>query len=161
MLTRAVQPPLVGGVKPSTFKLLFVDIGLMQHALGFDWSAVSLDDDLTTVHEGALAEQFVGQELLAATASRNLYYWTREKQGSDAEVDYLIVQAGKIVPIEVKSGTKGTLKSLARYLEEHIDSEAVVLSQVLPRREGPIRWMALYQSAQLAGAGRDELDSED
>ncbi len=46
-----------------------------------------------------------------------LYYWTREKSQSKAEVDFLIQLGNKVLPIEVKSGKTGTLKSLHLYME--------------------------------------------
>ena len=58
-----------------------------------------------------MAEQYVGQEILAAQNS-SLYYWARSTKGSTAEVDYLAVIGGKIVPVEVKSGPAGRLRSL-------------------------------------------------
>jgi hypothetical protein len=67
--------------------------------------------DLLDLHEGALAEQFVGQELLAA-GQQDLYYWAREAKSSSAEVDYLIVRDGAICPLEIKSGASGRLRSL-------------------------------------------------
>jgi hypothetical protein len=47
-----------------------------------------------------------------------LYYWQREKKGSQAEVDYVIELGNKIVPIEVKSGIKGKMQSLRIFMEE-------------------------------------------
>ena len=58
-----------------------------------------------------MAEQFVGQEL-RASVYENLYYWSRDARGSNAEIDYLIEKEGEIIPIEVKSGRSGRLKSL-------------------------------------------------
>jgi predicted AAA+ superfamily ATPase len=72
--------------------------------------------DLLSVFKGAMAEQFVGQEILAATGS-DLYYWAREAVGSNAETDFLIEKQGKIIPIEVKSGKSGSLKSLHLLLD--------------------------------------------
>jgi len=66
--------------------------------------------NLLAVFSGALAEQFVGQKLLAA--EHELYYWRRNAKSSTAETDYLIAIGNQIVPIEVKSGVKGRLRSL-------------------------------------------------
>ena len=57
------------------------------------------------------AEQFIGQEL-RTISNENLYYWSRDARGSNAEVDYLVETEGQIIPIEVKSGKAGSLKSL-------------------------------------------------
>ena len=70
------------------------------------------------IYKGFLAEQFVGQELLAA-GQNELCYWSREAKSSSAEVDYLIVREGEIVPIEVKSGVSGKLRSMHLLLKTY------------------------------------------
>lgn len=65
-----------------------------------------------------MAEQFVGQELMAA-GQDELYYWAREAKSSTAEVDFLITVEGRIHPVEVKSGAAGRLRSLHLLLESH------------------------------------------
>lgn len=109
--------PLATQILEKKFKLLFIDIGLLPQP-----SLSILDsDDLTLVNGGDLAEQFVGQELIAYAKPYKrpeLYYWEREKQGSEAEVDFLTEIKGQIIPIEVKAGKKGRLRSLYQYMEE-------------------------------------------
>jgi len=66
-------------------------------------------------NEGALAEQAVGQALRVVEPpfhEPSLYYWARDTPGAEAEVDYLVQQGTRIVPIEVKAGATGTLRSL-------------------------------------------------
>ena len=68
-----------------------------------------------------MAEQFVGLELIKNSSpytSENLYFWTREKEKSQAEVDYVIQKNGKVVPIEVKSGKSGKMQSMHLFLAE-------------------------------------------
>jgi predicted AAA+ superfamily ATPase len=48
----------------------------------------------------------------------NLYFWTREKEKSQAEVDYVIQKSEKIIPIEVKSGKSGKMQSMHLFLTE-------------------------------------------
>ena len=79
-----------------------------------------------------LAEQFVGQELLAYDnpfMKSQLYYWDREKKGAMAEVDYVIQLGTQILPIEVKAGTTGSLKSLAQFLLEKQTPFGIRISQ--------------------------------
>ena len=67
-------------------------------------------------------EAFVGQEILAYSdpiKKEQLYYWRRESKGSEAEVDYLLQIKEHVIPIEVKSGTGSTLKSMHMFLESH------------------------------------------
>ena len=80
-----------------------------------------LDKNILLINQGAMAEQLAGQELLAyqdCYEEAKLYYWCRETRGSLAEVDYVINIDSQIVPIEVKSGKKGTLKSLQLMMKE-------------------------------------------
>ncbi len=74
--------------------------------------------DLLAMYRGKLAEQFVAQELLAWHDS-DLFYWARDARSSNAEIDYLTVFKGNIYPIEVKSGTGGSLRSLHLMLENY------------------------------------------
>lgn len=72
------------------------------------------------INAGALAEQFVGQELLAYTdcyLDPHLFFWETEKEGS-AQVDFVTNYYGKVVPIEVKAGKKGQLTSLRLFMEK-------------------------------------------
>ena len=116
--------PLESQINPKKFKLLFLDIGLMQRALGLD-SVIMLAEDLMTVNRGSVMEQFAGQQLLAAMdpfEERRIHFWAREIKSSQAEVDYLTTYRGMVFPMEVKSGKSGTLKSLRLFLEEHPDT---------------------------------------
>lgn len=150
--TNATKLPLAAAEKPSFFKAIFVDIGLLQHGLGFDWREISLHADLSQVCEGKFAEQFVGQELLAARSANTLYelhYWDRPVHGSEAEVDYIIEHEDKVVPLEVKSGLKGSLKGLHRYIKEFRPHKALVASQRNVERLDDIHWLPLYLVSRL------------
>ncbi len=102
------------------FKALFLDIGLMQSISGLPADFEYQKNNLLSIYNGALAEQFVGQELLSR-GNLDLYYWARDSKSSTAEVDYLIVREGNIIPIEVKSGPSGRLKSLHLFLNTYRD----------------------------------------
>ena len=82
--------PLSAHTKENKFKLLFLDLGLLNCANKIDLQSI-WDTNLTHLNAGAQAEQFVGQELLAYSdfySNTSLYYWERDKKGSMAEVDY-------------------------------------------------------------------------
>jgi hypothetical protein len=67
-----------------------------------------------------LAEVFAGLELLkhgSPYERQELYYWLRLDHGAQAEVDYVVSAGSRIVPIEVKAGTKGAMQSLYRFME--------------------------------------------
>ncbi|MBM4310897.1 MAG: DUF4143 domain-containing protein [Deltaproteobacteria bacterium] len=136
--THASGLPLGAGAHAKIFKPLFLDIGLMQHICGLDPKESLSAADLTGIYRGAIAEQFVGQELLAAGGSENnkLYYWSRLKKGSSAEVDFVIARNGKIIPIEVKSGSAGRMRSLHVFFAEnpHVE-KGYVLSSTTHERQ--------------------------
>ncbi len=72
-----------------------------------------LEKDLLAINAGAVASQFVGQELLLLDEpwkDPNLYYWERDAKSSSAGVDYVIAAGSAILPVEVKSGKSGTLR---------------------------------------------------
>lgn len=110
---RAASPagmPLGAGASEKKFKTVFLDIGLLSYISGFYSDKNISKDKFSSAYRGKMAEQFVGQEFRAA--NRKLYYWSREARGSNAETDYIIEKDGEIVPVEVKSGKSGSLKSL-------------------------------------------------
>lgn len=120
--------PLGTLVSAKRLKALIVDLGLMNHLCSLSFQNEWAKTDLLSICEGALAEQFVGQEFLAA-CGKELFYWSRAEKSSAAEVDYLIVRDGKIYPVEVKSGPSGRLKSLHLLLKTYPNvPEGFVLS---------------------------------
>jgi predicted AAA+ superfamily ATPase len=113
--------PLLATANERKFKIAFLDIGLMQNALNIQ-EAIILDDVIMQINAGSIAEQLVAQELLAYAdpyADEKLHFWAREARGSNAEVDFLIEIAGMPVPVEVKAGARGSLKSMRLFLEEY------------------------------------------
>jgi predicted AAA+ superfamily ATPase len=113
--THATGVPLGAEVDDRRYKLLLIDVGLASASLGISLTDLARGEDLVLANEGAIAEQAVGQALRLVEPSFHepkLYYWARDAPGSEAEVDYLIQQGTKIVPIEVKAGSTGTLRSL-------------------------------------------------
>jgi hypothetical protein len=120
-LTPARGVPLAAGADDSVFKLLHLDVGLVSNSLGLDLAALESAEDLTLVNQGALAEQAVGQLLrltFAANDEPRLFWWRRQKRGSEAELDYVHALGSRVIPIEVKSGKTGTLKSLHGFMAE-------------------------------------------
>ena len=68
----------------------------------------------------------------------SLYYWQRGKKGAEAKIDYVIQYEGQILPIEVKAGTTGTLKSLHQFIKEKKKTIAIRINSDVPRR-GPVQ----------------------
>jgi predicted AAA+ superfamily ATPase len=119
--TQASGLPLQADLDDRTYKLIFLDIGLMNALCGLDWHTFSRLSDRQLVNDGVIAEQFVGQHLralLAESLNRELTYWLREGRASNAEVDFVIALHGQIVPMEVKAGGRGRLRSLHQFMAE-------------------------------------------
>ena len=111
--------PLMHNLKKSP-KLVFLDVGLINYQMGFRTDIMNVED-LNVVFNGQISEQIVGQTLLALNHSTNqrLAFWYRDRKGSTSEIDYLIVYGNnKVIPLEVKSGKTGKLKSLHVFMEE-------------------------------------------
>jgi predicted AAA+ superfamily ATPase len=118
--TGASGLPLRSQVNEKKFKLLFLDIGLMRTSIGLEPREV-LEEGLINLRSGALAEQFVGQEILSYRnlyEEKQLYFWEREKKPSSSEIDYVFNLDGRIIPIEVKAGKTGRLRSLQQFMLE-------------------------------------------
>jgi hypothetical protein len=95
-------------------------------------------EELITVNEGALAEQFVGQQLLCAAPAfedPQLFYWAREARNANAEVDFVISRNQEILPVEVKAGKSGTLRSTFQFLREKQRNRAVRFHTGFPALE--------------------------
>lgn len=140
--------PLGAEPNRSHFKCVFLDIGLGNHLAGISGSEILRSKNLLHTYEGRLAEQFIGQQLLAesvtASEGRNLYCWVRPEKGASAEVDYVVVRKGKIIPIEVKSGKAGSLKSLHLFLDK-FGGEGICLQDTdRVSRVGKVIFMPLY-----------------
>ncbi len=130
--TSSVQLPLMQFANQKDFKPLFLDIGLATHLL-----KIRLPDleELMLVNEGELAEQFIGQQLLASEPffiNTELFYWRREQKDSNAELDYLVTHGSTTVPVEVKAGKTGTLKSLHVFMLEYGKNLAIRFNTDLP-----------------------------
>src|SRR3990167_3688496 len=119
------QLPLINNLKKSP-KLLYLDTGLVSYQVGLRTKIMNIKD-INAVYHGQLSEQITGQALLSLAIRKNinLSYCYREQKGSISEVDYLISSNNKLIPIEVKSGKSGTLKSLHNFIEESRNNFAV------------------------------------
>lgn len=99
------------------FKLFFLDIGLLLCINKVQPPNFFAATNLNAIFVGAWAEQFVAQQLVCNNSKIN--YWARTNKNSNAEVDFIIENKGEIIPIEVKHGAAGKLKSLHLLLQEN------------------------------------------
>lgn len=123
MLVNLVYPttePLLPGTpdKRKQPYLQVVDTGLMNFFTGLQESLIGTRD-LHEAYRGRIIHHWVGQQLLSTMQLpvENLRFWVREKKQSTAEVDFIIPFENKLVPVEVKSGTAGKLRSLHQFME--------------------------------------------
>ncbi|MCL2218703.1 MAG: ATP-binding protein [Chitinispirillia bacterium] len=121
MHTAANGVPLGAEVNPKRQKMLLLDTGIYQRLLGQPIADLLIYNDLSIINKGSIMELFVGLELMKSGPSgeqKSLYYWHREGKSSNAEVDYVVQSGWDIIPIEVKSGTTGSMQSMRLFLKE-------------------------------------------
>jgi len=138
--------PLSVGVHESIFKVLFLDVGLF-HAISGIYSETAKEKDFNAIFKGAVAEQFTGQEIKAYQSpytKSELYYWGRKAKSSTAELDYLIEKDARIVPVEIKSGPTGRMKSMHIFIEKYSTKNALRISQAPYKKGQPILSIPLY-----------------
>ncbi len=94
-------------------KLQLLDTSLVNYYAGIQ-KELFQSDDISQLYEGRIAEHIIGQELMTLNSSslHRMNFWVREKKQSNVEVDYVIAHNDKLIPIEVKSGSTGRLRSL-------------------------------------------------
>ena len=120
--TSAQGLPLAAETNQKFQKYLIFDTGIYLRFLRTDLATVVGPTSVDVMNRGALAELLAGLELVKAfepSYPAELYYWQREKRGAQAEVDYVVQKGGDIVAIEVKSGVKGSMRSLDVFMGEH------------------------------------------
>jgi uncharacterized protein len=100
-------------------RIQFLDTGLMNYKVGLQLEIIGTDD-LCSVYQGKMIEHLVGQEILSEKflPLESIHFWVREKNSSSAELDFVYPFEGKLVPIEVKSGPNGKIKSLRLFMEQ-------------------------------------------
>lgn len=127
--TAANGIPLGAEINPKFVKYIFLDSGLLLRLLGLENTSgqsemsklilVGTASDL--VNKGHITEMVAGLELLkysTPTQRHDLYYWQNLSRGAQAEVDYILVKNAKVVPVEVKAGTTGSMKSMYQFMSD-------------------------------------------
>ncbi|EKD71524.1 MAG: hypothetical protein ACD_46C00170G0001 [uncultured bacterium] len=117
--TAANGLPLLSEVNDKYFKMGFIDTGLVSTFLGLRLDQIEAVSDINLINHGGLSEQVVGQLLRCIEpvyVEPKIFYWSREEKSSNAEVDYIIQHGNQVIPIEVKSGKTGSMKSLQLFM---------------------------------------------
>lgn len=125
--TAANGVPLGAEINNKFVKYIFLDSGLLLRLLGLEdvngqseitkMILIGTANDL--VNKGHITEMVAGLELLkynTPSQRHDLYYWQNISRGTQAEIDYVVVKNMKVVPLEVKAGTKGSMKSLHQFM---------------------------------------------
>lgn len=115
--TTDLTPPLKSDLKKSP-RLQLLDTGLVNHTLGIQAQLLGMDD-LSLAFRGAIVPHMVTQELLSIShlTDHKPNFWVREKKQSSAEVDLVINHQNRAIPIEIKSGATGSLRSLHQFID--------------------------------------------
>lgn len=114
--------PLGAEENVSYTKYLFFDLGVMQTMLDIPAVDLLMVNEVDFVNKGGASEMFAGLELLKyhdCFIKAELHYWQCMDKKSQAEVDYVIAHGGKVLPIEVKASTQGSMQSLWIFLRSH------------------------------------------
>ena len=158
--TAASGLPLGAQADEMKFKLNFLDVGLMQNACGLQ-TELSLTNNFFQINAGAVTEQLIGQELRACFDSylkRDLFFWARDKKNSSAEVDYVVAVDSLVLPVEVKAGKTGTLKSQKLFIEEKRSLFGVRFSQEKLSLHDKVLTLPLYMAEQMNRLVRGAAD---
>lgn len=127
--------PLVAQENEKKFKVIFLDTGLVSALQGIVLKSTKEIQELIRINNGGISEQVVGQLLRTGPMKffdPHLNYYIRESRGSEAEIDYLIQHVANIIPIEVKSGATGSLKSLHQFMAERNFKTSVRINSEKP-----------------------------
>jgi predicted AAA+ superfamily ATPase len=134
--TSANGLPLGAEADEKFFKMILMDCGLCGASLGLSLHQIRSISEISMINSGGMAEQLAGQLLRTITPAYippSLYYWQRGKKGAEAEIDYIIQHENELIPIEVKAGTPGTLKSLHSFMKEKKKKIAIRINSDIPR----------------------------
>lgn len=113
--------PLGAEEKENYAKYLFMDLGLMQTMLSIPAADILLASDTDLVNKGATSEMFAGLELIKyqdCFRKAEMYYWQTTSRNGNAEIDYLLAKNGKVLPLEIKASTSGSMQSLWLFMRK-------------------------------------------
>lgn len=116
--TTDVEIPAKPDLKKSP-RLQFLDTGILNHSLGIQGQMLGIDD-LSNTFKGAIIPHIITQELISLNtfSDKNPNFWVRDKKQASSEVDLVFSYNDKLIPIEIKSGSSGSLKSLHQFIEQ-------------------------------------------
>jgi uncharacterized protein len=115
--TTNTEPPMLPDLKRKP-RLQFLDTGIMNYASNIQAEMLALND-FTDFYSGFVVNHVVTQEIMAQQIRLDYkpVFWVREKANSNAEVDACVKWKNLLIPIEVKSGHQGRLRSLQVFMD--------------------------------------------
>lgn len=115
--TTDIQAPIKPDLKKAP-RLQFLDTGLINYTIGIQAEMLAMDD-LSSAYKGSVIPHIVTQELISLQdiSAHMPNFWVREKSQSSAEVDLVYTHKQFVIPIEIKSGNTGSLKSLHQFID--------------------------------------------
>ena len=120
----SVPPNPRGGIY---YKLYLPDTGLLTCMADIGRQILTSKDDNTSKIRGAVAENYVLTQMSSSLGIEgDMYFWANPK--GEAEVDFQLIRGMKVIPVEVKSGEIGRMRSLETYCERYLPKEVLVLS---------------------------------
>lgn len=155
--------PLGAQADLEKYKVILFDIAFTQQLLGLDLKGWFLNPKDTFVNQGELVESFIGQEIMAYSSpmiKNSLFYWQREVRNSEAEVDYLTICQGEVVPVKVKANKGSTLKSLHSFLSSHPKSPYGIKLSLQPRSQfEKVLSIPLYAAFEIVEGAKERVQS--
>lgn len=115
--TTSTEVPILPDLKKSP-RLQFLDTGILNYILGISAKMLVMED-LSQSYKGAIIPHIITQELISVQSKKSElpHFWVREKKQASSEVDLVYAIDEKVIPIEIKSGSTGSLKSLHQFIE--------------------------------------------
>ena len=125
--TTSMEAPIIPDLKKRP-RLQFLDTGLLNQTLLLQGKMIGVSD-LCDFERGKIIQHLVTQELIAMQdeVQHKPNFWVRESKDSNSEVDLIYRFDDKLIPLEIKSGKQGTLRSLHQFVERSSHPYAVRL----------------------------------
>ncbi len=130
----------------SAFKLFVLDVGLLGAMSRLSAKVILEGSRLFEEFKGALTEQYVLQQLVV-NPENDIFYWSSES--GTAELDFLVQNDDRIIPIEVKAEENLQAKSLKIFTEKYKNENAVRTSMSDYRKEEWLTNLPLYAVGNL------------
>ena len=137
--------PLKSYASIDTFKIYSLDVGLLGAQAGLSPKTLLDGNALFTEFKGALTENFAAQELLA-NGYRDLFYWSEENR---AEVDFILPDSKKPIPLEIKAGKNLASNSLQKYQSKFNPDLSIKASLLNLKQQDGLLNLPLYLLSEL------------